>query len=430
MAPTAAPTLEAEPIRTLSIKHHRLTAVMTAGVVAAAVVLAVALPAHVARAASDTPPISVPAGLLMTMDGHTVWSHNATQVRHVASCIKMLNALVVRKDANLDDAVVVTKKSEIANGGVRLQAGQRLTVRQLLNIMLVHSANDAAMALAVHVGGSESHFVAMMNAEARALGLKHTHAVDPDGLSGREVSNADDLATLGQRVMADPVLRQIVGQSSVQVPRPNGGSAVYPSSDLLMGHYRGLEGIKTGFTSGAGFCYVGAAKRGNVELLGVVLGTPSEKARFASMSALFDWGFANLHVRQVVSAGETHTAEIDGRTLKLYASRPASALVFAQGGRLRRAVMTGAAGAARDGRMATLVVSQDGYPLARVGLFARPPVRAGTLLWVLLGLLIAGAAAGAWLLVRSRSARRGRRLERAKRERPASAPVRGDSVGR
>ncbi|MDR3685984.1 MAG: D-alanyl-D-alanine carboxypeptidase [Coriobacteriia bacterium] len=362
-----------------------------------------------AARASASPPISVPSGLLMTMDGHVLWQTHPTQTRHVASTIKMLNALVVREHANLSDVVVVTRQSEISNGGVRLQAGQRLTVQQLLDIMLIHSANDAAMALAIHVGGSEGKFVAMMNAKAASLGLGHTHAVDPNGLSGREVSNADDLAVLGRHIMADPVLRQIVGQSKVSVPRPNGTSVTYASSDLLMGHYAGLEGIKTGFTSGAGFCYVGAAKRNGVELLGVVLGTPSEAARFNDMRKLFNWGFANCKVRTLVSADETHTAEQAGSRVTLYASRAATGVVFAPGGPvIKRVVLLSpdAAKSAADGQIATLVVSQGGTVLARVPLLSSKRASAGrspiwaVALWVLAAVVLAAAVAAAVLLRR------------------------------
>lgn len=133
----------------------------------------------------------------------------------------------------------------------------------------------------------------------------------------------------GKRIELTPVLRSIAGRAMVDVPRPNDTLVSYASSDLLMGHYAGLEGIKSGFTSGACFCHVGAAKRGGVELLGVVLGRPSEAARFGDMRTLFDWGSAGGRVQQVVSAEERYAAEQDGPLLTLFASRPATAVVLA-----------------------------------------------------------------------------------------------------
>jgi D-alanyl-D-alanine carboxypeptidase (penicillin-binding protein 5/6) len=242
----------------------------------------------------------------MTMQGAPVWSRNLGSHRRVASCIKMLTALVVREHTNLDDVVVVPRQAEAINDGdVGLVKGQRLTVRQLLQIMLIPSANDAAMALAIHVGGTEAAFVDMMNAKAKALGLKHTRAADPDGLNKKEICTAEDLTVLARDVMADPVLRQIVGMRSVVVPHPRKKSTVHASTNLLLGHYTGMEGTKTGFTNPAGYCFVGSARRGGVELLGVVLGATSNAGRFSEMRKLLDWGFAHTHVRLLISVDTT-----------------------------------------------------------------------------------------------------------------------------
>jgi D-alanyl-D-alanine carboxypeptidase (penicillin-binding protein 5/6) len=271
-----------------------------------AAVIAVLFPAP-ALAATITPPhLSVPSATLVTMQGVPLWSHNPTAARRVASDIKMLTALVVRDHTKLEDVVVVPRQAaKVSSGGVGLVPGQRLTVRQLLNIMLIPSANDAAVTLAIHVGGTQPKFVAMMNTKAKAIGLKHTHATDPDGLNKKERSTASDLAVLAQRVMADSYLRKIVGTRSVSVPRPNGKRSVYYSTDLLLGHYKGMEGTKTGFTNPAGYCFVGSCKRGDVELVGVVLGASSNAGRFSQMRKLLDWGFAHCHVRALVSKDTT-----------------------------------------------------------------------------------------------------------------------------
>ena len=154
-----------------------------------------------------------------------MWSHNPTARRRVASDIKMLTALVVRDHTRLDDVVVVPRQvKQVWSGGVGLVPGQRLTVRQLLNIMLIPSANDAAEALAIHVGGTEKRFVALMNAKAKALGLTHTVAADPHGLGKHEHSTAHDLSVLAHEVLSDRILRAIVRQRSVAVPRSFCGS--------------------------------------------------------------------------------------------------------------------------------------------------------------------------------------------------------------
>jgi D-alanyl-D-alanine carboxypeptidase (penicillin-binding protein 5/6) len=251
--------------------------------------------------------MNVRAGLLMTIDGNAMWSSNSGKGRRVASTIKMLNALVVRDRAKLTDIVRVPKAAAaISDGGVGLVAGQKLTVGQLLNIMLIASANDAAEALAIHIGGTEKAYVRMMNAKAKSLGLTHTVAADPHGLGKREYSTARDLSILAKNVLADRVLRGIVRRSRVSVPSPSGKtSETYASTNQLLGHYNGIEGVKTGFTDPAGFCFVGAAKRGDVEIVGVVLGTDSLAARFSEMRKLLDWGFLHCHARQVVSKDTT-----------------------------------------------------------------------------------------------------------------------------
>ncbi len=279
--------------------------------------------AQAAATTVTTPGTTAPVAMLSTIDGVRLWSRSAESPRAVASTIKMLNALVVRERTRLDDVVIVTKKSEaITDGDVGLVAGQRLKVRQLLDMMLIASANDAAEALAIHIGGTEARYVSLMNAKAKQLGLKQTRAADPHGLSKRERSSACDLTVLGKRVLADPVLKSIVRKQSVLVPRPGGKSVVFKSTYHLMGDYWGIEGVKTGYTRASGYCFVSAAKRGKVELVGVVLGAKSNKDRFAQMRKILNWGFANTHVRNArvhhehvhgVGTGTRHREPDDAR---------------------------------------------------------------------------------------------------------------------
>jgi D-alanyl-D-alanine carboxypeptidase (penicillin-binding protein 5/6) len=274
---------------------------MRTGFAALLLAASLSLLAPLPALATTAPPAAknVPSGILMTIDGTVLWSRNPDARRQTASTIKMLNALVLRQQvANLDATVTVPKQAAALryNGGVGLVTGQKLTYRQLLNMMLIASANDAAEAIAVDVAGSQAAYVALMNAKAAALGLTHTHAVDPHGLGKSETSSARDLTVLARHVLADPILAPIVRTRSVVVPRPGHKARTFASTDLLLGHYTGIVGVKTGFTNPAGYCFVGAAKRGSVELVGVVLGTKSLAARFAQMRVLLDWGFAHVRV--------------------------------------------------------------------------------------------------------------------------------------
>lgn len=283
-------------------RHGRRLAVLTI-----ALALAASFAPSLALAASKAAPsgIYAPEASVMTMDGTVLWQRNANKPRPVASCIKMLNALVVRDNAELDDMITVSEKAEAVDGGaIGLRKGQKVSVRQLLTVLLVHSANGAGTALASGIAGSEKKYVKMMNAKAKSLGLKNTKAVDPHGLSKKERSTAADLSVIARELMADPELREIVRQRGARVSR-GGSSAVFSATNRLLGSYRGIEGVKTGYTDPAGYCFVGVAKRDGVELCSVVLGADSGPARFTQTRRLLDWGFAHASRKCMVSCEQT-----------------------------------------------------------------------------------------------------------------------------
>jgi D-alanyl-D-alanine carboxypeptidase (penicillin-binding protein 5/6) len=350
------------------------------GVVAVLLAASMSLlaPTSASAATFGPPALKVPSSILMTMDGTVLWSRRPDAHRRVASTIKLLNALVLR-DATmtLDTTVTVPHKaSAINDGDVGLVTGQKVTLRQLLDMMLVASANDAAEAVAIRVAGSEQAYVARMNAKARSLGLLNTHAVDPHGLSKRETSTASDLAVLARTAMADPVLRAIVRKRSVVVPRPKHKPRVFASTDQLLGHYAGIEGVKTGFTNPAGYCFIGAALRGPVELMGVVLGAKSIKGRFSEMRKLLDWGFAHTHLQTLVSRDTTMgSVAVDGSsvsTVTVHAGTTVSRVLL-DGGPLETTVTLPASVAApvvRGQRLGTVEVGRGGVTLAVVPLLA------------------------------------------------------------
>jgi D-alanyl-D-alanine carboxypeptidase (penicillin-binding protein 5/6) len=330
------------------------------------------------------PGVSTPVSLLMTMDGEVVWARNCDTKRAVASTIKMLNALVVMDRAKLDDQVTVPPKAaSIPDGGVGLVAGQRFTVRQLLEMMLVASANDAAETLAISVSGNETDFVAAMNAKAASLGLDSTHATDPHGLGKTEVSTARDLSVLARAVMAQPELREIVLGRSVSVSKPSGKSARVDATNELLGRYPGIEGVKTGFTNASGYCFVGAAKRGDVELLGVVLGANSNPARFSQMRTLLDWGFSRVrHERVVASSTVLASVPVSGgdtSTVGVRAAEDLAALTVAGGDEaaVQLELPQVVAAPVTSGQvLGTVEVVRRGTVVARTALVAAGPVPA------------------------------------------------------
>lgn len=351
------------------------------------------------------PTIHARAAALASSDGTVLWSSRGENPRHVASVIKLLTALVVREKADLDEVVVVPRRATVLESGAGLVKGQKLTVRQLLQIMLVHSANDAAEALAVHVGGSEKEFVAMMNAKAKELGLKHTHAVDAHGLSKREVSTAEDLTIVARHVLADPVLASIVQQTKASVPRGKGKPTTVGTTDRLLGRYPGMLGLKTGYTDPAGYCFVGAAKHGDTTLIGVVLGTDSSSARFTEMRRLLDWGFSHTEVRDVVSSGvPSGVATVTGGetgSAVLQAERSLSVATLSGGSPITTAAVCPdcvSAPVRRGQQVGTLEVRKGAAVLATVPLVAVADVPAATPVQKLVAAIPASSrgAIGGW----------------------------------
>lgn len=302
--------------------------------VVVALVLGVTAGAPASALAASRPAVYAAAATIVTSEGTVIWSKNPDRKRKVASTIKMLNALVAREqEPDMDHVITVTKPAaRIYNGTVGLRVGQKLTVRELLTIMLVHSANDAAEALGVGIAGSEKKYVKLMNAKAKQLGLRHTKAADPHGLGKHEHSSAADLSVIARHLMADPELRKIVQRRACRVPRRGGSSQVYSTTNQLLGSYRGITGIKTGYTDPAGYCFVGSAERGGIELYAVVLGAGSSGDRFTQARRLLDWGFAHVSTKRLVSAEETMgVVEVEKGAESSVAVRPVRSLTLAVG---------------------------------------------------------------------------------------------------
>jgi D-alanyl-D-alanine carboxypeptidase (penicillin-binding protein 5/6) len=255
------------------------------------------------------PEVTMPSGILRTMDGRTLWSRDPDAQRAMASTTKIMTALVVLEHAEMSDVVTVSRDAAgVGEAEIDLRPGQEITVGMLLEGMLVRSGNDAAIALAEHVGGSLDGFAVMMNQKAADLGLSHSSFVNPHGLDEPgHYSSAQDLATLSTLAMSDPRFAEMVSQPSVMVDDGQGGAKLYESSNKLLGTYEGANGVKTGWTNKAGYCLVASAQRDDIGLVAVVLGTDSEDERFDEARVLLDWGYE--HYRPIeVAAAETTAA--------------------------------------------------------------------------------------------------------------------------
>jgi len=276
----------------------------------AAVVSAPAL-----RAAA--PDMAVPSAILVTGDGQVLWARDADVERAMASTTKIMTSLVALEQVqDLSERVTVAPEAvKVGEADVGLRAGQELPFRQLVEAMLVHSGNDAALALAIHIAGSEDAFVTLMNDKASELGLTHTHFTNVHGLDedGHHTSAAD-LVTLARVAMASEVFRHAVASKTVSLPKADGsGEEVFDSSNQLLTTFEGANGIKTGWTNDAGYCLVASAERAGIELVVVILGAGTEKGRFTEAERLLGWGFEHYATRTLTSLDTTaaHVAVSD-----------------------------------------------------------------------------------------------------------------------
>ena len=229
--------------------------------------------------------VKAKAGILVdAITGQVLWARNATEVRPIASITKVMTALVVLQSGSLTRQIRVPKavKNYVAKYGanaVGLVAGQVFTVDELLHMMLIESAADAAYTLANAYGPGLPAFIGKMNAEAARLGLTHTHFTSPDGLpypsETSTYSTPAELVSLGEIAMEYPEFAGIVKLRYYTLKKGNGhGTYSVTSSNELIGQYPGVVGIKTGFTDAAGHTLLFEAVRNGRVLIGDVLGSP------------------------------------------------------------------------------------------------------------------------------------------------------------
>jgi serine-type D-Ala-D-Ala carboxypeptidase (penicillin-binding protein 5/6) len=227
--------------------------------------------------------------------GKVLWRLRPLKTLPIASLTKIMTALVVTEETRPREPVRITKAALNYSGsgiGV-LPRGKRVRLETLLNGMLIVSGNDAAIALAVHVAGSERRFVRLMNEHALRWGLRCTHFSDSHGLGVGDRSCPRDLAVMARLAMARPRIARIVRRQQASFRFPIKGKKVYFAghNPLIRGGYRGALGLKTGYTDAAGRCFVGVARRNGRTLAVVLLNSPNPDTQAPK---LLDRAFASL----------------------------------------------------------------------------------------------------------------------------------------
>ena len=235
--------------------------------------------------------------LIEQESGRVLFEKNADEVLPPASITKVMTLLLVMEALDegrisIDDMVTCSEHAESMGGSqIWFKAGEQMTVDDLLKATAISSANDASVALAEMIAGSEEAFVGLMNERAQQLEMTNTHFVNATGLDAEgHVTTARDIATMSRELLRHP---KITEYSSVWMSELRDGQTQLVNTNKLVRFYQGTTGLKTGYTSAAGHCLAASAKRDGIELIAVVLHCASSADRFSSAKALLDYGFAN-----------------------------------------------------------------------------------------------------------------------------------------
>ena len=257
-----------------------------------------------AQAADNGALITAPAGVLMEAStGKILYEKNAHEKRPCASITKVMTLLLVFEAMDsgrlrLDDTITAGEHAASMGGSdIWLEAGETMSADDMIKATAVASANDAAVALAEHISGSEDVFVAQMNERAGQLGMKDTVFKNCNGLDEEgHVTSAYDVALMSRELCRHP---KIFDYTSIWLDNLRGGKTQIVNTNKLLKTYNGITGLKTGTTDDAGCCMAASAQRDGMTLLSVVLGCDTGKQRFADSAALLDYGFANYAVKEL-----------------------------------------------------------------------------------------------------------------------------------
>jgi len=360
----------------------------------AAVLAAVAPGSAMAAPAPPRVPAADAAIVVDARDGTVMFAKRPDQERAIASTTKLMTALLSLEEAEPDEVFTAPAYSPApAESRINLREGERMTVEDLLEALLLESANDAAVALAENISGSREAFVEEMNDRAGELGLDHTSYANPIGLDQPgNYSSARDLATLASVLLRNPRFARIVDMPKATLESGARPRVVVNRNDLVAA-YPWVSGVKTGFTLNAGNVLVGSAQRGpRARVVSVVLGEPTEAARDEDTLTLLRWGLDRFsRVRMLDQGRALASADIKYRDEKarLVPRRDVS-LTIRAGTRLRRRVnapeeLEGPVAAGE--RVGSVTVLVDGRPVRRVALVTADDVPGAGTLRVLLSVL-------------------------------------------
>lgn len=279
-----------------------LRKVIVSTVLCVSIMFTVMFPVKVNAVSADS--ISAPSAILMeTSTGKIIFEKNPHEKRACASVTKVMTLLLVFEaieddKLSLEDIITASEHASSMGGSdIWLETGETMSADDMIKATVVASANDAAVALAEHISGSEEAFLEQMNSRAKELKMNDTVFKNCNGLDEEgHVTSAHDVAIMSCELMKH---KKIFDYTSIWLDTLRGGKTQIVNTNKLLKTYNGITGLKTGTTNGAGCCMAASAKKGNVSLVSVVLGCKTGKERFADAAALLDYGFANVSVKEL-----------------------------------------------------------------------------------------------------------------------------------
>ncbi len=253
----------------------------------------------VAYAEEDSLHLSSESAILMDgKSGKVLYEKNIHEKLPMASMTKMMSMLLIMENIEngslkYEDKVLISKNASGMGGSqVFLQAGEEYTVNDLLKCIAISSANDAVVAMAEKISGSEDAFVSLMNKRADELGLKDTHFANPHGLDNENhYSTVYDMAIIAKELLIHEDILKYTSLYEDYLTKPDGSQIWLVNTNRLVRFYDGVDGLKTGYTPEAGYCLTATAKKNDLRLISVVMKSPSAEERSSDTSTLLSYGF-------------------------------------------------------------------------------------------------------------------------------------------
>jgi len=243
--------------------------------------------------------------------GEVLYEKDARKKLPPASMTKIMTMLIIMEEIDkgnlkLDDKVMTSEYAASMGGSqIFLEPGEEMTVNEMLKGIAIASGNDASVAMAEKIAGTEEAFVNLMNNKAKSLGLKDTHFKNPTGLPAADhYSSAYDMAIMGRELLKHPLITKYTGTYEDYLRQNTEKQFWLVNTNKLVRFYPGADGLKTGFTAEARYCLTATAKKNNMRVVSVIMGAPTSKERNAQMSKLLDYAFNQYQVKQLIKQGD------------------------------------------------------------------------------------------------------------------------------